>query len=42
MPINHVIFIPLVLALGFFLGWRSGFVAGAKDAVQRARSKLPD
>lgn len=23
-PINHVLFIPFVLALGFFLGWNLG------------------
>ncbi|MEQ9503735.1 MAG: hypothetical protein RIT81_43170 [Deltaproteobacteria bacterium] len=37
-PINHVIFIPLVLAIGFFMGWRLG-TSNVQNMWDRAEAK---
>lgn len=37
-PVNHIIFIPLVLAIGFYLGWSLG-TSNVKNAWDRAEKK---
>lgn len=41
MPINHVIYIPLVLGIGMYLGWMLGArsVQRAWDVAERKRKR---
>lgn len=37
-PVNHIIFIPIVLAIGFLLGWRLG-TSNVQNEWDRAEKK---
>ncbi|MEL7370544.1 MAG: hypothetical protein AAFN74_16610 [Myxococcota bacterium] len=37
-PVNHIIYIPLVLAIGVMLGWRMG-ARSVQDAWNRAERR---
>ena len=41
MPVNHVIFIPLVLGVGVYIGWALGAhsVQRAWDSAERRRKR---
>ena len=40
-PVNHLIFIPLILGIGFILGWRLG-TSNIQNAWDRAERKRRD
>jgi hypothetical protein len=35
IPVNHIIFIPLVLGVGFWLGWKLGSESARREAERR-------
>jgi hypothetical protein len=43
-PVNHVIWIPLVLAIGFFIGWRMGSnnIQNAWDRAEKKRREAEE